>query len=91
MDLFAVSAYNIWDNPDAQSFIWLENTGNMKFVNHDISNSPTHLISLDVSDFNSDGFPDMITGGMHTFPPFDRLGRITLWLNNGNLNQGGSK
>jgi hypothetical protein len=22
---------------------------------------------------------------MHTFPPYDRMGRITLWINNGAL------
>jgi hypothetical protein len=27
----------------------------------------------------------VITGGMHTYPPFDRMGRITLWTNNGKL------
>ena len=91
IDLFAVSAYNLWDKPDAQSFIWLENKGNMQFVNHDISNNPTHLISLDIGDFNNDGFPDMITGGMHTFAPFDRMGRITLWINNGKVNEADSR
>jgi hypothetical protein len=87
MDLFAVSTFNLWDNPESQSFIWLENKGNMQFIKRDISNTPTHLISLDISDFNNDGLSDMITGGMHTFPPFDRMARVTLWLNNGKLNQ----
>lgn len=91
LDLFAVSTFNLWDKPESQSFIWLENTGNMQFVKHDISNTPTHLISLDINDFNNDGFSDMITGGMHTFPPFDRMGRVTLWLNNGKLNQVNSR
>ena len=91
IDLFAVSTFNLWDKPESQSFIWLENTGNMQFVKHDISNTPTHLISLDINDFNNDGLPDMITGGMHTFPPFDRMGRVTLWLNNGKLNQADSR
>ncbi len=84
-DLFAVSTFNLWDNPASQSFIWLENNGKMQFVKHDITNSPTHMITLDIADFNGDGEPDVITGGMHTFPPFDRMGRVTMWLNNGNL------
>ncbi len=91
IDLFAVSTFNLWEKPEAQSFIWLENTGNMQFVEHDISNTPTHLITLDIADFNNDGLPDMVTGGMHTFPPFDRMGRVTLWLNNGNLNRAKNK
>ena len=85
IDLFAVSTFNLWDNPESQSFIWLENTGRMQFIKHNISNNPTHLISLDISDFNGDGLPDFVTAGMHTFPPYDRMGRVTLWLNNGKL------
>jgi hypothetical protein len=85
IDLFAVSTFNLWEKKESQSFIWLENTGNMKFTEHDITNSPTHLISLSIADINNDGLPDMITGGMHTFPPFDRMGRVTLWMNNGNF------
>jgi hypothetical protein len=85
IDLFAVATFNLWDKPESQSFIWLENNGNMSFTQHDISNSPTHLLTLDIADFNNDGLPDMVTGGMHTFPPFDRMGRVTLWINNGTL------
>jgi hypothetical protein len=86
LDLFAVSAFNLWDNPESQSFIWLENNGQQQFTIHNIANSPTHLITLGLSDFNKDGLMDMVTGGMHTYPPFDRLGRITLWTNTGALN-----
>ncbi len=85
LDLFAVSTFNLWDSPESQSFIWLENKGGMQFITHNISNTPTHIIALDISDFNGDGQADIITGGMHTFPPFDRMGRVTLWINNGKL------
>jgi hypothetical protein len=87
MDIFVVSAFNLWDNPDSQSFIWLENTGNMQFQKHDIANSPTHQITLESGDFNNDGLTDFVTGGMHAYPPFDRMGRITLWMNNGELSK----
>ena len=85
LDLFAVSGFNLWENPEAQSFIWIENIGNMQFKKHDIANTPTHLLTLEPGDFNKDGLTDFVTGGMHTYPPFDRLGRITLWMNNGAL------
>lgn len=85
LDIFCVSSFNLWDRPDAQSFIWLENTGNMQFTRHDIAKNPTHLLTLELGDFNNDGLMDMVTGGMHTYPPYDRMGRITLWMNNGNL------
>lgn len=85
IDLFAVSAFNIWDNPDSYSFIWLENDGSMNFTKREITKNPTHLLTCEPGDFNNDGLIDVITGGMHTYPPFDRLGRITLWTNNGRL------
>ncbi len=81
-DLFAVSAFNLWDNPDSQSFIWMENDGSMKFSVHNITNSPTHLLTMEPGDFNNDGKTDFVTGGMHAYPPYDRMGRITLWMNN---------
>ena len=87
MDLLGVSAFNIWDLPESQSFIWLENAGNMQFIKHDISKNPTHLLCCEAGDFNMDGLMDVITGGMHTYPPFDRMGRITLWTNNGKLSE----
>lgn len=87
IDLFAVSAFNLWDNPESQSFIWLENNGKMQFKMHNIANSPTHLLTLEYGDFNNDGLMDFVTGGMHTYPPYDRMGRITLWMNNGLLSR----
>lgn len=85
VDLFVVSGFNIWSNPEAESFIWMENIGNMKFRKHPIASSPTHLLTLELGDFNNDGQMDMVTGGMHVYPPFDRMGRVTLWMNNGSL------
>lgn len=84
-DLFSVSGFNLWDRPESQSFIWLENSGNMQFIRHDITSTPTHLLTLELGDFNNDGLMDMVTGGMHTYPPYDRMSRITLWINNGKL------
>jgi hypothetical protein len=85
LDLFCVSAFNLWDKPESQSFIWLENTGKMQYVVHDIANSPTHILTLEMGDFNNDGLMDFVTGDMHAYPPFDRMGRVTLWMNNGKL------
>ena len=49
------------------------------------ANSPTHLLTLELGDFNNDGLMDMVTGGMHAYPPYDRMSRISLWINNGKL------
>ena len=85
LDLFAVSAFNIWERPESNSFIWLENDGQMQFILHEIARDPTHLLTCEPGDFNRDGLIDVITGGMHTYPPYDRMARISLWMNNGSL------
>ncbi len=81
MDIFVISEFNLWIKPESQSFIWLENIGNMQYVKHPVSNNPTHLLTFDIADFNKDGETDFVTGGMHVYPPFDRKARITLWIN----------
>jgi hypothetical protein len=82
LDIIAVSAFNLWANPSAQSIIWLENDGKMNFIEHDIANNPTHLLCVSLGDFNNDGEMDVVTGGMHAYPPYDRMARVTLWINN---------
>jgi len=81
LDVVVVSAYNVWDSPTAQSLVWLENDGRMRFTMHDLASTPTHLITLSAGDVNGDGRPDLVTGGMHISRPYDRLSRVTLWLN----------
>ena len=81
LDIFVVSSFNLWDDPNAQSFIWFENAGDMEFIRHDIASNPTHILSLELGDFNQDGQVDFVTGGMHVYPPFDRMARVTLWTN----------
>jgi len=85
-DLAAVSAFNNWDVPESTSFIMLENDGKLNFTKSEIARKPTHLLCGEPGDFNNDGLPDVITAGMHTYPPFANLGRVTLWINNGVLN-----
>ena len=81
LDLYLASAYNFWDDPSAQSLIWLENDGQMRFRPRDITNRPTHIQGLDVGDFDGRGVLDVVTGGLHTYPPMDRMERVVLWKN----------
>jgi hypothetical protein len=83
MDIFVVSGFNLWDKPEAQSFIWLENDGSNHFIKHTIDTFPSHIITMDLGDFNQDGNIDAVTGGMYVYPPFNQLMRVTLWQNNG--------
>ncbi len=80
LDLLVTSAYNLWEHPQAQSLIWLENKGAMTFQRHDVTNAPTHIQALDVGDFDGDGDTDAVSGGLHTYPPYDRTERVVLWI-----------
>ena len=72
LDIAVVSAYNDWDDPAAQSLVWLENDGRMRFTLHDVASTPTHLVTLAIGDLTGDGAPDLVTGGMHISWPYDR-------------------
>ena len=83
LDVAVVSAYNAWTDPAALSLIWLENNGRQQFTMHAIAHAPTHLITLAAADLDGDGAPDLVTGGMHISAPYDRISRVTLWMNRG--------
>ncbi len=83
LDVVASSQYNRWDQPGRQSLIWLENDGAQNFAPHTLSTNPTHLVTIDIGDLDGDGKPDILGGGMHISPPFDRVGRVTAWWNQG--------
>ena len=82
-DIFVVSGFNYWDKPTAESIILLENNGKNTFKKHTIAKSPTHLITMELADFNKDGHMDMVTGGVYIYPPYENLKRVTLWMNTG--------
>ena len=80
-DIIVCSGYNTWEREDAYSLAWFENTGGRRFVFRNIARQPTHLIALEVGDLDGDGWLDVVTGGLHVYPPYDRMGRVTAWMN----------
>jgi hypothetical protein len=81
LDVVAVSAFNNWSDPNAQSMMWFENDGHQQFTAHDLVSSPSHLLVLDHADMDGDGWVDLVTGGLYAYPPFNRMSRVTLWHN----------
>jgi len=81
LDIAAISAWNLWEKPEAQSMVWFENIGKMNFTGHDLTNSPTHLIALEAADMDRDGRIDLVSGGMHFYPPYSHQSRVTFWRN----------
>ncbi len=82
LDIVSTSMMNVWDDPNCQSVIWLENDGKQAFALRPISASPAYQVTASVGDLDRDGRPDIVTAGMYVMAPYHRVGRITAWVNN---------
>ena len=86
LDIVTVAEFAFWDRPETRSVVWWEQQKDMQFVPRTIATSPTHLVTCDVGDLDNNGFPDIVAGGMALYPPFDRITRVTHWINEGDFN-----
>ena len=64
---------------DATSVIAFNNDGKMNFEPRVLAHNPKDQIALAVGDFDHSGKPSLVTGGFYIYPPYDAMGRITLW------------
>ena len=80
LDVALVSLLNDWGDRSLPSAVWLENDGRQNFQLRPVDTTPTHLIAVACGDLNGDGRADIVAGGMHLRPPFDRTGRVTAWI-----------
>lgn len=81
LDVVLVSMTNDWNTPDTASVVWLENDGNQNFTTWQIASNPIHLVTVAVGDINGDQKADIVAGGFNLLKPFQRIGRISSWLN----------
>ena len=79
MDVVCVSGFNDWKNPQAVSLVAFKNDGKMNFTLHVLAHEPTQLITCAAGDLDGSGRPAIVAGGFYSYPPFDKMGRITLW------------
>ncbi len=82
-DIVLVSMANVWDQPERASVVWLENLGKGEFRTWQVDSAPTHLVTVAIGDLNQDGRNDIVAGGLHIRGPYNRIGRVTGWLNQG--------
>ena len=78
-DILATSGFNQWDKPNAVALVCFENDGDMNFKPRPLAYEPTHLITLDVGDIDGDGQDELVSGGFHAYPPWDRMSRVLIW------------
>jgi hypothetical protein len=79
VDLVAVSGFADWDKPDAVSLMAWINDGHEGFTPVPLAHSPIKLVTAAVADLDGDGVPEIVTGALHAFPPFEKVSNITLW------------
>ncbi|RXK53538.1 VCBS repeat-containing protein [Oleiharenicola lentus] len=78
-DLVAVSGFADWDDPQSVALMAWLNDGRQNFTPMPLARSPIKLVTAAVGDLDGDGVPEIVTGALHAFPPFERLSNITLW------------
>ena len=78
-DIVAVSTFNNWGRQDAYSMICFEQVQQGDFRPRILALEPTRLLALDAVDMDGDGEIELVTGGYHMFPPFEKMSRVLLW------------
>lgn len=78
-DLVAVSGFADWDDPSSVSLMAWLNDGRQNFTPMPLARSPIKLVTAAVGDLDGDGVPEIVTGALHAFPPYEKLSNITLW------------
>ncbi len=79
MDVLALSSFNDWSNPKAESLVLYQNDGNMKFQSIVLAHDPIQLLSIDTGDYDDSGRKSIVSGGFHAYQPYERMSRFMIW------------
>lgn len=79
MDVISVSAFNDWEDLEAESLVWFRNESNGQFTKVVLAHTPIQLLTIDYADFDGDGIGEIISGCFPSAPPYERIARFTLW------------
>jgi len=79
LDIVAVSTFNQWDREDAESLASFLQKEDGSFERRTLARSPISLLALDSADMDGDGRVELITGGFHALPPYERMSRVLWW------------
>ncbi|MBC2606640.1 FG-GAP repeat domain-containing protein [Pelagicoccus albus] len=82
MDVIALSSFNDWANPKAESMVLYENDGRMNFQAIVLAHDPIQLLTVDTGVYDSSGRQSIVTGGLHAYQPYERMSRFMIWRPN---------
>jgi hypothetical protein len=82
MDVVCTSGFNDWKDPNAASLVVFKNDGKMNFTMHVLARAPIQLITSGAGNLDGTGRTSLVTAGFYSYPPFERMDRITLWRPN---------
>ncbi|EDY81017.1 FG-GAP repeat domain protein [Verrucomicrobiia bacterium DG1235] len=78
-DVLALSSFNDWANPKAESMVLYENDGRMNYKAVVLNHNPIQLLTIDVGDFDGSGRYSIVSGGFHAYQPYERMSRFMIW------------
>jgi len=78
-DIVTVSGFNDVMDPAAVWLMAWMNEGQGKFRPVPLAREPTRLITVAAGDLDGNGVPVLVTGGLHLYPPYTHMSRVTLW------------